>query len=119
MVLLPKFCLWEFLLLFRGKFREAFRRFAGKKGAKAHIEGTYFRCWYYNPSFIKRKLKNDFDVAALEGLCTLVPPSYIENFAEKHPRWYSRLVKKENKWKSRWPWRSVGDYYIITLKRKK
>lgn len=118
LVLLPKFCLWEFLLLFKGKFKEAFRRFAGKKGAKAHIEGEYFRCWYYNPSFVKRVLKKDFDMVALEGLCTLVPPSYIEHFAEKHPAWYKRLAKKEDKWKSKWPWRSVGDYYIITLKRK-
>lgn len=118
LVLLPKFCLWEFLLLFKGKFKEAFRRFAGKKGASAHIEGEYFRCWYYNPSFVKKVMKEDFEVMALEGLCTLVPPSYIEQFAEKHPVWYRLLVKKEDKWKSKWPWRSVGDYYIITLKRK-
>lgn len=118
LVILPKFCLWEFLLLFKGKFKEAFRRFAGRKGAKAHVEGEYFRCWYYNPSFVKKALKKDFDVVSLEGLCTIVPPSYIEQFAEKHPRWYSRLMKKENKWKAGWPWRSVGDYYIITLKRK-
>src|SRR5688572_3095681 len=28
MVILPKFCLWEFLLLFKGKFKTAFRRFS-------------------------------------------------------------------------------------------
>ncbi|MFN8290117.1 MAG: class I SAM-dependent methyltransferase [Chitinophagaceae bacterium] len=118
LVLLPKFCLWEFLLLFRGKFREAFRRFAGKKGARAHVEGVHFRCWYYNPSYIRRSMRQHFDKVALEGLCTLVPPSYIGEFATKHPRWYRRLVKLEDRWKSRWPWRSVGDYYIITLQRK-
>ena len=32
LVILPKFCLWEFLLLFKGKFRTAFRRFSGRKG---------------------------------------------------------------------------------------
>ena len=60
LVILPKFCLWEFLLLFKGKFKTAFRRFSGSKGAKAHIEGEYFRCWYYNPSFIRKHLKNSF-----------------------------------------------------------
>jgi len=118
LVVLPKFCLWEFLLLFKGKFKTAFRRFAGKKGAKAHIEGEYFRCWYYNPSFIRKHLKSEFDVVSLEGLCTVVPPSYIEHFAEKHPKWYRRLVSKEEKWKAKWPWRVFGDYYIITLQKK-
>src|SRR3569833_2300535 len=54
LVILPKFCLWETLLLFKGKFRTAFRRFLAGKGAKAHIEGVYFKCWYYDPSFVIR-----------------------------------------------------------------
>jgi ubiquinone/menaquinone biosynthesis C-methylase UbiE len=118
LVVLPKFCLWEFLLLFKGKFKTAFRRFSGKKGSRAHIEGEYFRCWYYNPSFISRHLKNSFEVISLEGLCTIVPPSYIENFADRHPKLYRSLERKEKKWKGRWPWKVIGDYYIITLKKK-
>ena len=116
MVILPKFCLWEFLLLFKGKWRTALRRFSGNKGAKAHIEGEFFRCSYYNPSFIRKHLKNSFSVISLEGLCTIVPPSYLEGFAEKHPKSYQSLVKKETKWKMKWPWKFIGDYYIITLK---
>ncbi|MBL7732400.1 MAG: class I SAM-dependent methyltransferase [Chitinophagaceae bacterium] len=118
MVILPRFCLWEFLLLLKGKFKTAFRRFAGRKGARAHIEGQYFRCWYYNPSFIRKRMKTTFEVCRLEGLCTIVPPSYMENFAEKRPRLYKWLQKKEDKWKAGWPWRVVGDYYIITLRKK-
>ena len=117
MVILPKFCLWEFLLLFKGKWRTALRRFSGNKGAKAHIEGEFFRCSYYNPSFIRKHLKNSFSVISLEGLCTIVPPSYLEGFAEKHPKFYQSLVKKETKWKMKWPWKFIGDYYIITLKK--
>jgi ubiquinone/menaquinone biosynthesis C-methylase UbiE len=118
LVLLPRFCLWEFLLLFKGRFRTAFRRFSGSKGTTARVEGEYFRCWYYDPSFIRRHTKDNFDVVAIEGLCTLVPPSYIEGFAEKHPRLFRFLEKREGKWKCGWPWRSVGDYYIITLQKK-
>jgi hypothetical protein len=66
LVVLPKFCLWEFLLLFKGKFKTAFRRFSGSKGTKAKIDGEYFRCWYYSPSLIRRHLKKSFDVVALE-----------------------------------------------------
>lgn len=118
LVVLPKFCLWEFLLLFRGKIKTALRRFAGKKGARSHIEGEYFRCWYYNPSFIKKQLAKDFEVVLLEGLCTLVPPSYIEGFAEKRPGLYSFLCRMENRLRFAMPWRSIGDYYIISLRKK-
>jgi hypothetical protein len=63
-------------------------------------------------------LKEEFEMISLEGLCTFVPPSYIEGFAEKHPELYSKLVSMESKWKTRWPWKNVGDYYIISLRKK-
>jgi ubiquinone/menaquinone biosynthesis C-methylase UbiE len=119
LVVLPKFCLWEILLLFKGKFKTAFRRFSGSKGTKAHVEGTYFTCWYYNPSYLIKNLKNEFDLLDIEGLCSLVPPSYIEGFAEKHPASYRYLVSKENKWKKKWPWKFIGDYCIISFQKKK
>ena len=118
LVMLPKFCLWEFLLLFKGRFRTAFRRFHGKKGAAAKIDDQHFRCWYYNPSFIRTYLGHSFEVIGQEGLCTIVPPSYIEGFAEKYPKLYGRAVKLEERFKSKWPWRSIGDYYILSLRKR-
>ncbi|MCR8559983.1 class I SAM-dependent methyltransferase [Mucilaginibacter sp. BJC16-A38] len=118
LVVLPKFCLWETLMLFKGKFRTAFRRFFSGNGVKAHIEGVYFKCWYYQPSFIIKRLKDQFDLMGVEGLCAIVPPSYIEGFAEKHPALYKFLVDNEDKLKSSCPWKFIGDYYIISLKRK-
>ncbi len=117
LVILPKFCLWETLLVFKGKFRIAFRRFFSKKGRKANVEGTGFKCWYYNPSYIVKRLKSNFRVLSIEGLCTTVPPSYIEGFAEKHPRAFKFLKEKEEKLKSRRPWKYIGDYYIISLRK--
>jgi ubiquinone/menaquinone biosynthesis C-methylase UbiE len=117
LVVLPSFCLWESLLLFKGKFRTAFRRLFAKKGARSHVEGVYFKCWYYPPSYITRVLARSFTLKGLEGLCTIVPPSYIEGFAERHPKLYHWLVRKEDRWKRSWPWRSIGDYYIITLQK--
>ena len=118
LVILPKFCLWETLLVFKGKFRTATRRFFSAKGRTAHVEGAYFKCWYYSPGFITKTLKDKFDLAGLEGLCTIVPPSYIEGFAEKYPKIFSFLRAKEDKYKNKWPWKYVGDYFIITLKKK-
>jgi len=118
LVVLPKFCLWEFLLIFKGKFRTAFRRLFSKNGRKAHLEGTYFTCWYYNPSYIVNNLKNSFDLLSVEGLCTIVPPSYIEGFAEKYPVLFQNLQRAENKLRFNWPWKIMGDYYIISLRKK-
>jgi ubiquinone/menaquinone biosynthesis C-methylase UbiE len=118
LVLLPGFCLWEFLMIFKGKFKTATRRFFSKNGRAANLENTFFTCWYYNPSFIIRHLQNNFDLLDLEGLCTTVPPSYIEHFAEKYPRAYKNLCNKEASLKRKWPWKLIGDYYIISLRKK-
>jgi hypothetical protein len=118
LVILPKFCLWESLLFFKGKFKIAFRRFFSRKGVKAHIEGEYFTCWYYNPSYVIKNMKEKYEALSVEGLCTLVPPSYLENFPTKWSFLFNFLKEKENKWKSKWPWKSIGDYYIISLRKK-
>ena len=117
LVILPKFCLWETLLLFKGKFKTAFRRFFSANGRTAHVEGHYFKCWYYNPLYITKRLADQFDVLSIEGLCTIVPPSYMEGFAEKHPSTFTLLKKWEDRLKSRWPWKNIGDYYIISLRK--
>jgi ubiquinone/menaquinone biosynthesis C-methylase UbiE len=118
LVILPKFCLWEFLLIFKGKFKTATRRFFSRNGRTAHLENIFFKCWYYNPSYIIEFLKNEFDLLAIEGLCTLVPPSYIENFAGKYPKLFKKLRETEDVYKNTWPWKYVGDYYIISLQKK-
>lgn len=118
LVLLPKFCLWESLLIFKGKFKTATRRFFSSKGRIAHINGSYFTCWYYSPKYIIQTLKTNYKLSGLEGLCTIVPPSYIEHFAEDHSKLYTFLKEKENILKNKWPWKYIGDYYIITLKKR-
>ncbi len=117
LVLLPKFCLWEVLMLFRGKFKTALRRFSGSKGARAHIDGVYFRCWYYNPSFVRKHLPSTFSVVGLEGMNTWLPPSYLTLFEEKYPKLYRFLERNEDRYRYSWPWRNIGDYYIITLRK--
>jgi len=119
MAILPGFCAWETLLLFRGKFRTAFRRlFSGRQGTRSRVEGHYFRCWYYSPAYMIRNIGNDFELLSVEGLCTVVPPSYIEHFVEKHPAAYRFLRSKEDKWKEKWPWKYIGDYYLISFRKK-
>jgi ubiquinone/menaquinone biosynthesis C-methylase UbiE len=122
LVLLPKFCLWESLLLFKGKFKTATRRWFSKKGKSAKLddvqggESHQFKCWYYNPSYLISRM-TDFKLVDMEGLCTIVPPSYMHGFADKYPRLFRYLQKKENALRSAWPWKYWGDYYIITFRK--
>ncbi|ANE53003.1 class I SAM-dependent methyltransferase [Flavisolibacter tropicus] len=118
LVILPPFCLWETLLALKGDFKTAFRRTFSRKGVTAHLEGKYFTCWYYRPSYIINQLKDKMEVLRVEGLCTIVPPSYLERFPQKRPKLYRFLTNLENRWKSVWPWKYIGDYYIISLRKK-
>ena len=118
MVIMPGFCLWETLLALRGNFKNAFRRFNSRKGVVANVEGMQFLCWYYKPSYIINYLKNTFTPLSVEGLCSIVPPSYFEGFPAKHPVLYKKLQAYENKYKSSWPWKYCGDYFIISLRKK-
>ncbi len=119
LVVMPRVCIWEMLLALRGNFKNAFRRFRTKNGAAdANVEGVKFSCWYYKPSYIANALRNEFDVLGVEGLCSIVPPSYFENFPRKHPGLYKKLTALENRFKSAWPWKYVGDYFIISLRKK-
>ncbi|MVM30918.1 methyltransferase domain-containing protein [Spirosoma sp. HMF4905] len=118
LVIMPPFCLWEFLHVVRGHFKVAFRRLFAKKGAKAHIDGVHFLCWYYPPSYVIKQLKKEFDLVSLEGVCTIVPPSYMEGFPDKYPGLWQFLKRAEAKFSTKFPFNRIGDYYAITLQKK-
>jgi ubiquinone/menaquinone biosynthesis C-methylase UbiE len=118
LVIISPFCLWESLQVFRGRFREAFRRFFSKEGRKAVVEGKDFTCWYYKPSFIRKAMRKEFECIQFEGLCSLVPPSYMENLPVKFPKLFSFLKRMENQYRSSWPFTGIGDYFIISFRKK-
>ena len=52
-VIMPKICPWELALIFRGKFKTAFRRLR-QQCVLAHIEGVHFMAYYFNPRQVVR-----------------------------------------------------------------
>lgn len=117
LVIMPRICPWENIMVFKGKFKTAFRRF-GSKGTMAHIEGVHFKTWYYNPSYVINALKDDYEVRSLKGICITVPPPFIENFVERYPRLFSFLRKVDRRIERWFPFTWCCDQYMITLQLK-
>ena len=116
LVIMPKFCLWELLLIFKGNFKTALRRFK-INGTSAKIEGQFFQCYYHSPNAIKKNLKNSFKLIGFKGLAIVVPPPFIENFVERHPNTFKILNWIEAKIDTKYPFCNFGDYYIISMQK--
>ena len=117
-VIMPAVCPWEMIMMFRGYFKTAFRRFK-KGGTPAHLEGLHFQCYYYNPDYVIKHAGNDFECCSVKGLCITVPPPFIENFFERHPKTFRFLERIENRIWDKGPFSRWADHYIITMKKVK
>ena len=116
LVIMPKICLWEILMLFRGYFKTAFRRFR-KNGTKAHLEGVHFFCYYYSSGYVIKHAGSNYKLNSVKGLCITVPPPFIENFREKHGTAFRLLEKIENSIWSIRPFNLLCDHYVITMQK--
>ena len=116
LMVMPKICPWELIMTFKGKFRTAFRRF--KKETPAHIEGVEFSCYYYNPSYIKNALRQEFEVLGLQGVFITVPPEFYHNFVERYPKLFRLLSKIDSAICRFFPFTYCCDHYLITLQKK-
>jgi ubiquinone/menaquinone biosynthesis C-methylase UbiE len=114
-VLMPPVCLWEMAEIFRGHPRLAFRRFA-KNGTRTHLEGLYFTCYYFTPQQVARWFGANYEPLAIEGLSVITPTAESKNLAKRHPRFYSALAWLDDRLSIHAPWRSWGDFFIITLR---
>lgn len=117
LVIMPKVCVWEMMMLFRGYFKTAFRRFK-KGGTTAYVEGVSFKCYYYPPSYVVNRMAKNFEIQSVKGLSIVTPPPFIEHFIERYPRMFHHLEKIENWLCDKWPFYAWGDHYMITMQKK-
>jgi ubiquinone/menaquinone biosynthesis C-methylase UbiE len=113
-VIMPPICPWEIMWLLKGYFKQGLRRFH-KKGVMAHLEGEYFKTYYYSLSNIKRALGKNFKLLQCEGLGVLSPPPSAKDFPSNHPRLYDLLVRLDKKVRLRFPFNRWGDHIIVTF----
>jgi hypothetical protein len=116
LVIMPRISPWELIMALKGKFKTAFRRF--KKSTPAHVEGVHFSVYYYNPGYVIKRLKNDFNVLTLRGAYFAVPPDFYHNFVERYPKMYRFLKRVESRLGMVFPFTHCCDHYLITLQKK-
>ena len=116
LVIMPKVSPWELLMVFKGKFKTAFRRFI--KRPTAHIEGVHFPVFYYPPSYVIKAMKLQYKVLSLRGIYFAVPPEFYAGFVERYPRLFGMLQKIEKRLADKYPFNRWCDHYLITLQRR-
>ena len=113
-VIMPTICLWELAGFFKGHGKQAFRRLH-KNGIIAHLEGEYFKTYYFSLSQIKKAFGSKFKFIQSEGLCALSPPPSRGDFPIKHPTLYKSLCKMDSLVRSRFPFNRWADHLVVTF----
>lgn len=117
LVMMPPFCPWELTLAFKGNFKTAFRRLK-KNGTVSHLEGMFFYTYYYTPASVIKFFGKNFSVSSLKSMGLITPPPYLDAFARKYPSLFKMLIMIEKKLHALPPFRSWGDHFILSMKKK-
>jgi SAM-dependent methyltransferase len=113
-VVMSRFCWWETLyFLLKGNRREAFRRRNREAVAGRLDENTTVPTWYYSPREFRHLFKN-WSVKQLSPAGFWLPPSYLNPFFEKRPRWLRLLNFLERHCAPRWL-AGASDHFFIQL----
>lgn len=94
-----------------------FRRTITPVGMNGHTIWTR----YFTPrEFVREWLGAgcEWELISYEGLSTFVPPPYLTALAERRPQLFQRLVRLDAR-TAKWPvFRSVGDHFLVVLRRR-
>jgi ubiquinone/menaquinone biosynthesis C-methylase UbiE len=114
-VIMPPICLWELATVFLGQFRLAFRRLS-KHGTTAHLEGKYFKVYYFSPKQVQEKFGSNYKLLEIEGLSVITPTAESKNLAKRHKGFYGLLAWLDDRLSRVWPWWGWGDFFIISFR---
>ena len=112
-VIMPRICPWE-LAVAPKDWRVGTRRLH-RDGVIAHVEGVYFRTWYYPAAQVRKLFGPRFRPVRQEGLSVFTPPADNKTFPINHPQLYRRLVQLDDALYQHWPFNGWGDFYILTM----
>jgi Methyltransferase domain len=116
-VIMPPFCPWELLWLFKGKWSEAIRRFY-PDGSIAHLEGESFKIYYHSLADVRKAFGKSFTLIRSEGLGVFSAPPSAAAFLRSYPSLYKISRSLDLKLKDLFPFNRWGDHIIVTLRKK-
>jgi ubiquinone/menaquinone biosynthesis C-methylase UbiE len=104
--------IWEwFWFLSRAQPGAAFRRARGA----ANWRGMTVT--YPTPHALESSLAPDFVLRRVSGVGTLLPPSFADSFANRHPALVDRLERIERASETAWPIAGFADHYVAEFER--
>jgi len=111
-------CLWEMIwYLAHGNRAKAFRRLH-QNGVTATIaDGAFVRVQYPSVRLLARTFAPEFRLKSFKGIGVAVPPSYLERWAQGHPR-LLELCERADLWLGRSPGiRALADHVLLRFER--
>jgi cyclopropane fatty-acyl-phospholipid synthase-like methyltransferase len=111
-------CLWEILWYGAHRNREkAFRRLH-HNGVTAKIaDGAFLRVKYPTVHQIARAFAPEFRLISVKGIGVVVPPSYVEPWAQRHPS-FMRFAERADLIVGRCPgFRLLADHVLVRFER--
>jgi len=116
--LMNKFCLWETLFFpLTRQLHKAARRWSGG-WVRASVGHDELKILYHGVGHVREAFEPWFRLEEAPGVGVFVPPSYLEPWARRHPRW-ARLLARLDRACAGWPLlRSLADHRLIVLRRR-
>lgn len=113
-----RICPWEIgYYLVRRKWARATVRFAHRMVPVGMNEHTIWT-QYYGPREFYQFFRQQFALQHFRGLCVLAPPPYLIRVAERYPHAYQWLWRLDRR-VAGWPViRSMGDHFLIVMRRR-
>lgn len=117
LVVMSRFTCWETLyFLLKGKADEAFRR-GSRTAVQARLDvDTFIPTWYFSPKELGDLLPG-YTIKECRPIGFWLPPSYLDPFFLKRPKWLRLLEWLEKKSAARWL-SPVADHYFLLLQKK-
>lgn len=116
LVVMPRYCLWEILFIFKANFKLAFRRLK-RHGTPSKVEELSFLSYYYSPRYIKKSFGKHYKTLSLKAMGCFIPPTYMDKMEANKPFFFKILVWLDSKLAHKWPFYNLGDHYIISIQK--
>lgn len=111
-----RYCLIEILYFFlRGQWRKSLRRCKGR--TEVTIDGVQFTVYYPTIRKIRESFARDFRLISCIGIGVTIPPSFLDQWGQRHPFLFRSLSRLENSWAKLPFLRSTGDHVLLCFEK--